>query len=301
LNLSEIQLQKYSDRADSYYIPNKPEIKPNGKLRQTYIVKPALKKIQNRILHQIFLKVEYPRYLQGSIKDKNHPRDYLTNCAFHTSSRVVTTLDIESFFDSISYQKVYKMWKYFFKFPDEVATVLTKLTTYRGFVAQGATTSSYIANLIFWEFEPQVKEQLGERGFTYTRYVDDITVSSKTFTTSKDNYDITTSTYRMFFKCGVRPNRAKRKVTTNSKVMQVHKVNINSKNPTLPKKERKLIKALVWHCEQRAATERETEDYRKFFDSVSGKVGKLKRLHPKLGSNLQERLQAIRPILTLAA
>ena len=296
LDISEIQLHKYSDKAEKFYIQNKPQPKSNGKLWQTYRIKPALKKIQNRILHEILREVEYPRYLQGSIKDKKHPRDYLTNCASHTLSRTLTTLDIESFFDSISYQKVFEMWKYFFKFPDDVSTVLTKLTTYKDFVPQGAMTSSYIANLIFWEFEPDLKEHLERRGFTYTRYVDDITISSKEYITQKDKYDITTIIYQMLLKCGVRPNRKKRKVASNSHRMQVHRVNVNSKKPTLPKMERNNIRAMVFQCEQRALIDRTTEDYHKFFHSVSGKVGKLKRLHSSQGTKLFERLNSIRPI-----
>lgn len=296
LGLSEIQLQKYSDNTERYYIANKPEIKPNGKLRQTYNPKPAIRQIHRRILHEILHTVNYPIYLQGSIKDRNHPRDYIADCAFHTAARIVITLDIKDFFDSINSDKVFEMWKYFFKFPEDVSTTLTKLTTYKGFVPQGAMTSSYIANLIFWEFEPDLKKELSEREFTYTRYVDDITISSKRYITSKDKYDITTMIYKMLSKCMVRPNRKKRKVTSNSDRMQVHKININSKKPTLTKMERNNIRAMVFHCEQCALSDRRTEDYRKFFNSVSGKVGKLKRLHLIQGTKLFERLNAVKPI-----
>ena len=246
-------------------------------------------------MHEILRKVEYPFYLQGSIKDKSNPRDYITDCKFHIHKRIIISEDITNFFDSIKSDLVFKMWKYFFNFPEDVALVLTQLTTYKGFDPQGASTSSYIANLIFWDIEPFVVKQLNEMGICYSRYVDDITLSSERFITTEDQTFATSLIYGMLFKRGVRPNRKKRKVYSSSNRMIVHNLNTNSKKPTLSNEERNNIRAIVKKCEIMAQSDRYSQDYIKYYNSAFGKVGKLSRLHKIEGIKLRDRLQEIKP------
>jgi reverse transcriptase-like protein len=296
LGITLNQLLKLSENAGRYYISRKPVIKPDGKERRTFDTKPFLKGVHNRILHQIFYKVSYPNYLQGSIKDKENTRDYITNCMKHTSQRVIFSEDVSNFFSSIKSEDVFKMWKFLFHFPDDVADTLTKLTTYNGFVPQGAKTSSYIANLIFWETEPRLEEKLKEKGFIYTRYVDDIKESTSRYVSNNDKNFVTSETYKMFLSIGVVPNRKKREVVTNSKRMIVHNVNVNSRKPTLSKNERNNIRAAVKQCEMIARQDRSSESYRKLYNSTSGRVSKMSRLHKTSAQKYRERLRQIRPL-----
>ena len=136
-----------------------------------------LKTIQENILHEILHYVDFPDYLLGSIKDIDFPRDYIRDASLHLGQEVVIKEDISDFFNSIRPELVLKMWKYFFNFSTEVAELLVKLTTYVGFIPQGASTSSAISNLIFWNKEPELEFSLRQKGYIYSRYVDDITVS----------------------------------------------------------------------------------------------------------------------------
>lgn len=187
LSMQPQQLIDLANSANKYYRPNKPKIKPNGGgIRQTYCVLGKLEVVQNRILERIFRNVIFPDYLQGGIKDILNPRDYIKNASMHVTKAVIIKEDIANFFPSIRETYVLKIWKYFFHFSDEVSQILTKLTTFNGFVPQGASTSPYIANLIFWDTEPQLEEALTAKGFTYSRLVDDITVSSSKQISGKD-------------------------------------------------------------------------------------------------------------------
>jgi hypothetical protein len=98
----------------------------------------------------------------------------------HANPRVMVNDDIEDFFPTTCAAIVYDTWRYFFHFPKDVARTLTRLTTRRGGLPQGARTSSYLANLAFWAVEPELVRKLRSMGFTYSRYVDDITISAKT-------------------------------------------------------------------------------------------------------------------------
>lgn len=290
------ELLKLAKEADDYYSPNSPEQKPNGGIRITYRLKPRLKKIQQRIIEQIFHKVDYPFYLQGSIKDESYPRDYINNASLHAGQYIIIREDISSFFPSIKASIVLRMWQLFFHFPKDVAKILTQLTTYQETVPQGAPTSSYISNLVFWDQEPQLEYQFRQQGFRYSRFVDDITISSDKFVTKEEQKFVTATVYRMLRNIDVKPNRSKRSVQTRANKMTVHKLNVNSGRPTLCKPSRAKIRAAVKECEEIAAVDRSSEKYKQLYQSVNGRVAVMIRLHPNEAKEYRERLQKIKPI-----
>ena len=161
--------------ADSQYRLADEIIKPDGSIRQTFDAFTPLKNIHRRIKLKIFSHVVFPNYLTGSLKG----RDYKTNAALHAGSRIVICEDIGQFFPSTRAPVVHDIWKNFFGFSDDVADCLTRLTTKDGALPQGAITSSYLANLAFWRDEPQIQAYLARLGVTYSRYVDDLALSSK--------------------------------------------------------------------------------------------------------------------------
>ena len=152
-------------------------IKRKGKVRETWDALAPLKSIQARIQCLILRKVTYPSYLQGGIRDTEQARDFVTNASLHCARKIVISEDIENFFPSTSSDLIHDLWISFFHFPDHIAHVLTGLTTLEGYLPQGAKTSSYLANLALWRTEPELVESLRKQGFTYSRYVDDITLS----------------------------------------------------------------------------------------------------------------------------
>lgn len=290
------ELLKLAEDADSYYCQNKPEQKPNGGVRITYRLKPRLKKIQQRIVQQIFRDVDYPLYLQGSIKDEKSPRNYIYNASLHTGQRIIIREDISNFFPSIKAPIVMRMWQHFFHFPKDVAVVLTQLTTYGKVVPQGAPTSSYISNLIFWDKEPRLEHQLRQLGLRYTRFVDDVTVSSDKFVHKQLQQSVTTKIYGMLRSIDVKPNRSKRQVQSSANRMTVHKLNVNSSNPTLSKQSRARIRAAVKQCEEAAKIDRTSEGYKLLYQRVQGRVAEMRKLHHNEAKKYRERLQEIKPV-----
>lgn len=65
-----------------------------------------------------------------------------------------------------------------YHFSPDVASLLTKLTTYKGHVPQGAPTSTYIANLVFTKTGNELAQLAKEYNITFTSFVDDLTFSS---------------------------------------------------------------------------------------------------------------------------
>lgn len=87
------------------------------------------------------------------------------------------TTDLKSFFPSINYKLVYEMF-ISHGFSADVASRLTKLTTFKDQIPQGAPTSSIVANLVFVKTGNRLAEFAKQHNLTFTTYVDDITLSS---------------------------------------------------------------------------------------------------------------------------
>jgi hypothetical protein len=291
LNIELSKLLAIANKSDLYFYIAHKVTKSNGDIRVTYDARPQLKLIHEKIKNHIFGRVNYPNYLQGGLKN----RDYISNVKKHVSRKTLVTEDVSNFFPSIKSDVVYKMWLHAFNFSPAVANILTKLTTYSGFVPQGAKTSGYIANLIFWDKEAELVNELAKVGVFYSRLVDDITLSSNNKLSNDTYKNYIAKTYGMLLSKGVKPNRKKHKIMLAGSEQVIHKLNIQSGKPTLPKNERDKIRSAVFQLELFPANHRNQTQYKKRFQSIMGRVNMLSRLHPKEGAQLKGRLKKILP------
>src|SRR5690606_10788268 len=97
-----------------------------------------------RIQKNILLKIDLPNYAFGAVKGK----DNVDNAKQHQGKKYKFTTDLKDFFPSITNKAVNEMFVSQ-GFSHKVSGLLTKLTTYKGKIPQGAPTSSTLANLVF--------------------------------------------------------------------------------------------------------------------------------------------------------
>lgn len=282
-------LRKLASTADLQYRVADEILKPDGSIRKTFDAFPPLKNIHRRIKTRIFSHVEFPDYLTGSLKGK----DYRTNAALHAGARIVICEDISNFFPSTKAEVVFDIWRFFFGFSDDAADCLTRLTTKDGALPQGANTSSYLANLAFWREEPRVQAYFARLGVTYSRYVDDMALSSKRFITADEKTSLISTVYGMFASRGYKPKRRKHELRTNKGQMFVTKLLIN-KHPALTKKERSAIRAGVFQLEQRVREGNIEATVKNEYERCIGRVSKLERFHQQQGKELKQRVRALR-------
>jgi hypothetical protein len=289
LGVPESTLRELAPTADSRYRLADAIEKPDGSIRQTYDAFRPLKAVHHRIKTKIFSQVEFPDYLTGSLKGK----DYKVNAALHAGARIVICEDIASFFPSTNAEVVFDIWRFFFGFSKDVATCLTMLTTKDGTLPQGAITSSYLANLAFWREEPRVQAHFARMAVTYSRYVDDIAISSQRIITANEKTSIISTVYGMLASKGYKPKRRKHELRTNKGQMFVTKLLINER-PALTKKERLMIRAAVFQLERKVHDGGIEAAERKEYHRNLGRVSKLARFHKKQGEVLMRRIQALR-------
>ncbi len=184
LQTSEKELEEILANLDNYYKPyQEPKKKKDGTIRtkngivETRKICPSigrLKKIQNKIKTQILRKYEFKDFVQGGVKGK----DNITNANVHKGNKYFFTTDLKDFFPSINNRVVYQT---FIKnsFSADVSSVLTKLTTYQGNVPQGIPTSTYISNITALSLDYDLVNLCNENEIIFTRFVDDLSFSSK--------------------------------------------------------------------------------------------------------------------------
>lgn len=295
LSISESELFYISGNMQAFYKPGKVLTKKSGEPRPTHDAEPDLKKIHARIKNRILKRVDYPYYMLGGISDPENPRSCKSHAKIHSAKKILISEDVSNFYPSTSYDVVKNIWKHCFKFGDEISGLLTNLTTYRGELPQGWKASGYIANLAFWDREPDLVKTLEEKGYSYSRFIDDITVSSPFYLKAEGKEFIVSSIYRMLFVAGYRPKRSKHEIVSREVPMTVTSLNVNNDNPTIPKKLRRNIKAMVFQLENQYSVVGNTYRYYKQWISIYGKVNRVKSFHGDEGSKLQGRMRAVKP------
>jgi len=267
----------------------------NKKSRDLFEPKKHLKHLQKKINKEIFENITYPDYLHGGIKG----RDYLSNAAAHTGKKTLISLDISDFYPNISKKDVRNIFKYLMRFSDDVSDTLTELVTIDGKVPQGACCSSYIANLIFHNCEHDIVRDLRGKGFSYTRLLDDITISSPEKIDNKQKTKIIEKVSGLIRRHRLDINDKKTKIEyadNQNSEMHVTGLWVKHKKPKLNKENRRYVRYLVFICEKQAEHDRVSTEYHELWNRASGKVAQLARVGHKQSKELREKLSTILPL-----
>jgi retron-type reverse transcriptase len=166
--------------------------KKTGGVRLISAPHKRLKAVQHWILEKILEPLALPDHAHGFVPG----RSTVTNALPHLGAAVVVNVDLKDFFPTVTYRRVKGLFKQI-GYSEEVATVLglvcsepditqAELDGITYFVArgprrlpQGAPTSPAITNLLCRRLDRRVAGWAKKHGFIYTRYADDLTVSSK--------------------------------------------------------------------------------------------------------------------------
>lgn len=148
----------------------------DGTIKQR-ILRPSkgeLKIIQTRIKNKILAPIELPEEVHGGVKKRSN----ISNAKPHQGNKYQFTTDLQDFYPSISSKRVYQTL-IDLGYSHHFARLITKLTTWKFQLPQGAPTSTHLANLVFLNTDLALIHFCSKLGITYTRYVDDLTFSSQ--------------------------------------------------------------------------------------------------------------------------
>jgi hypothetical protein len=148
--------------------------RPGKKPRVVYDPRGTLRDLQ-KALYKKFLLPGLDRFpnSHGGIPGKN----ILTSARRHRKQGFVYCGDIQNFYPSIHFSRVRQLFLQL-GCSEEAAKVLTRLCTTNHRVEQGFITSPILADRLFRPADERILTLCKKHGLTYTRYVDDITISS---------------------------------------------------------------------------------------------------------------------------
>ena len=194
--------------------------KRNGKYRTIYEPNSILKQIQKQILINILNNKSISKYAKAyhkgiQLKD---------NAIFHINKEMILKLDIENFFENISFLDIYNSCFPIEYFPKSVGMILTYLCTYNNHLTQGSPTSPYISNLVMKEFDEELGNWCNLRNISYTRYSDDMTFSGQ-FNPS----ELIVKVRKMLYKLGLSLNNDKIRIIHKSSRQNVTGIVVNEK------------------------------------------------------------------------
>lgn len=162
----------YGDFNSKYYTAQIP--KSDGSLRTIRPPKETIKAVQHKILEDILCR----HTLNSSVYGLSGTMGILHNAKVHQPNwnSTLVTLDIKSFFPSISVKAVGRVFRTL-GFNKECAAILTKICTVDGSIPQGSPTSPLLSALVMEQADKRIFDYCRKNGVTYSRYFDDVTLS----------------------------------------------------------------------------------------------------------------------------
>ncbi|MBZ5201568.1 RNA-directed DNA polymerase [Planomicrobium chinense] len=148
----------------------------NGKLRTIHNPSKALRYYQRAIVEK-FLN-EVPIHICCTSYQKG--KSLKANVLPHANNMYFLHVDIANFFDHIKFSQVHKLFTDLIEDKYE-AKFYAELCTLKGTLPQGAITSPSISNAVNFRMDSRIFGYSKKHNIVYTRYADDITLSSNDF------------------------------------------------------------------------------------------------------------------------
>ncbi len=171
-------------------------------------------------------------YVHGYIIGRNTK----SNAYEHLGKGYLLNLDIKNFFESIDISTIISTLADL-GFNEEVSTIIASICTIKGKLVQGFPTSPVIANLVCSKMDQQLKELCGNCIAIYTRYADDISISSD------ENLPLIKDIEYIVKKHGFSLNHKKTKIFKKGQNQYVTGLSISdSLHPRIPKPMKKRLR-----------------------------------------------------------
>ena len=271
--------------------------KRNGHLREIYAPQGGIKILQERAKVIIDFFYRPKRSAHGFVAGKS----IISNAEQHKKRKYVVNIDLEKFFPSINFARIYGIFKKPpFNFGHSAASVFAQLCTCNGELPQGACTSPVLSNLVSVSLDKQLTALAKKFSIHYTRYADDITFSfnqnpKKEIIESIDVgekaiYEIGATVKNIIESNGFSINYDKFRVQTKKERQSVTGLTVNER-VNIPREYIRITRALIhgWSKDKTSAT-------LKFFNVDNAKPSEINHLIESLRNHIYGRLSFIRMV-----
>jgi hypothetical protein len=279
--------------------------------------KHRLKTLQRCILHTILDEIPLGDAAHGFV----HGRSAITHAAYHSGQDVLLSLDLQSFFASISAARVYGIFR-MAGYPEAVAHVLAGLATNAvpadvwstvpcprhdplavaayallgrrlrtAHLPQGAPTSPALANLAAFTLDRRLTGLAARFEARYSRYADDLTFSggSRLIAAVPRLRAAATTIVRGE---GFTVNERKSRLVTQAGSQRTCGLVVNA-GPNVARSEYDQLKAILRNCELHGVESQNRAGVPDFRAHLLGRIGWIAATNPNRGRRLRERFDRI--------
>lgn len=173
LSESRDVLNEVSRHTKHFYRPFKLKVKKKTRTIDNPIG--TLRTIQQKIHQRMLKKVPLPKFMFGSVSKK----DIVKNAKIHANQRMIVVVDLKNCFPNTTTDRIYQVYKIKLGFSPKIAALLTRLTTFKGHVPQGASTSSTLVNIVLLPLYTSIKRYCDLHKLKMSFWVDDIAFSGR--------------------------------------------------------------------------------------------------------------------------
>ena len=284
--LRDLLSELYSDETRLY--KSWDHSKPSGGTRPIDAPRDKLKFVQRRINERILQRTRINKIATGGVRGRRL-RD---NLMPHLGQSMVANFDLKSFFSNITNRQVYRLYTLIGASPG-VARILTRLTTFKGRIPQGAPTSPMLANLVAgYEgrlcLDGRLERLCRKNKFRTKRWIDDISVSGPQYL---KKFEPTIE--RIIEQSGFMPNRNKTAFASKDEAQFVTGHLVNTK-PNVSKQERRRLRAILHRCKTIGPEECTQGAIEQLKLSLRGKIAHLSSLNDETGLKLLKEFNSIK-------
>ncbi|SDO90699.1 Retron-type reverse transcriptase [Nakamurella panacisegetis] len=265
--------------------------------------RPRLKEVQRQILQQLLAPIPVHEAAHGFVAG----RSAVTGARPHVDAATVISLDLESFFSSVSGRRIYGLFR-MAGFPEPVAHLLTGLCTQatpvdvlrrmpsghpaafrlrrklaEPHLPQGAPTSPHLANLAAFGLDRRLAAYASRIGARYTRYADDLTFSGPDL--RRRSRGVVAAVARIVAEEGFALNTTKTRVRGQDDRQTVTGVVVN-RHPTVSRAEYDTLRAILHNCVRFGPESQNRLLHTDFRSHLRGRVAWVAALDPERGRRL---------------
>jgi RNA-directed DNA polymerase len=235
---------------NEYYYVRRTRKKKNGGHRVIHAPSDKLKLLQKSLSEWLNVKLseffEGAPYITGFLPNKT----IMCNAKYHLGKEWVVNLDLEDFFPSTKWYLIAKYLKTElddFRYIHEVDDINSKnLVCLNKALPQGSPASPIIANYIAaHEIDTRILSILGE-DFSYSRYADDITISTNNKMLYPEILEKTNSIIDLVqAKTVYKINKKKIKISNKSRRQEVTGIVVNNENNGIDRYTRNRLRGIL--------------------------------------------------------
>ena len=199
--------------------------------------------VQKKIQEEILDNVTIHDNAYGFVKNKS----IVDNAKKHLNKEMILNIDLKDFFPSIHKGRVFYIFKNICNYDNDTSYCLTKLTTYKNSIPQGAPTSPVISNIVAFMLDVRISKITDKFNINYTRYADDITFSGNKESINKSLLKIVSN---IIEECGFHINEKKTRFASYAGRQEVTGLIVNNKEISIPNNYIKKIRQELYYVKK---------------------------------------------------